>query len=111
MSSHKEASGEKPIYWSTRVLYSSPSCMAVRHGPTTVTRLNRYRTNPKAHTLNNISFPANRIVASYVTVFRLVDNHWCNNIQIVHIPNYKLYSLANSSRHSGTGTVLGRFVW
>ena len=38
-SSQKEASEQQPRYWSTRLLFSQPSYMAVRHGSPTVAML------------------------------------------------------------------------
>ena len=47
-----------------------------------------------------------RIVISAIAVFRLVGNILSSSLQIVHWPNYKLDSLANPARDTGTSILL-----
>ena len=53
-----------------------------------------------------------RIVVSAIAVSRLVDNLLSNSLRIVHWLNYKLDSLANSTRDTGTNnsTSLGSIL-
>ena len=48
------------------------------------------------------------VSAMYIVVFRLVDNLLSSSLQIVHWPNYKLNSLANSNHDTGTSYI---WIW